>query len=95
MLQRQGSNDRATWTDWQRVPTLHMRPIGFLYWRERFWAGDQWVYSLSGHNTLDDLCSRHGVDRSRRTQHGALLDAELLAAVYIELTTTRQFGAAA
>jgi DNA polymerase III subunit epsilon len=43
-----------------------------------------------GHNTLDDLCSRYGVDRSRRTQHGALLDAELLAAVYVELTTTRQ-----
>ena len=39
-----------------------------------------------GHNTLDDLCSRYGVDRSRRTQHGALLDAELLAAVYIELS---------
>jgi DNA polymerase III subunit epsilon len=30
-----------------------------------------------GHNTLDDLCSRYGIDRSRRTQHGALLDAEL------------------
>jgi DNA polymerase III subunit epsilon len=43
-----------------------------------------------GHNTLDDLCSRYSVDRSHRTQHGALLDAELLAAVYIELTTTRQ-----
>jgi DNA polymerase III subunit epsilon len=43
-----------------------------------------------GHNTLDDLCSRYGVDRSRRTQHGALLDAELLAAVYVELSTTRQ-----
>jgi DNA polymerase III subunit epsilon len=43
-----------------------------------------------GNNTLDDLCSRYGVDRSRRTQHGALLDAELLAAVYVELTTTRQ-----
>ena len=27
-----------------------------------------------GHNTLDDLCSRYGVDRSRRTQHGALLE---------------------
>jgi DNA polymerase III subunit epsilon len=43
-----------------------------------------------GHNTLDDLRSRYGVDRSRRTQHGALLDAELLAAVYVGLTTTRQ-----
>jgi DNA polymerase III subunit epsilon len=43
-----------------------------------------------GHNTLDDLCSRYGIDRSHRTQHGALLDAELLAAVYVELITTRQ-----
>jgi DNA polymerase III subunit epsilon len=43
-----------------------------------------------GHSTLDDLCSRYGVDRCRRTQHGALLDAELLAAVYGELITTRQ-----
>jgi DNA polymerase III subunit epsilon len=40
-----------------------------------------------GRNTLDDLCSRYGVDRSHRTQHGALLDAELLAAFYVELTT--------
>jgi DNA polymerase III subunit epsilon len=39
---------------------------------------------------LDDLCARYGVDRSRRSKHGALLDAELLAAVYVELTTTRQ-----
>jgi hypothetical protein len=42
-----------------------------------------------GHNTLDDLCSRYGAN-SLRSKHGALLDAELLAAVYIELTTTRQ-----
>jgi DNA polymerase-3 subunit epsilon len=42
-----------------------------------------------GHNTLDDLCSRYGVD-SLRSKHGALLDAELLSAVYVELTTTRQ-----
>ena len=33
-----------------------------------------------GDNTLDDLCARYGVDRSRRTQHSALFDAELLAA---------------
>jgi DNA polymerase III subunit epsilon len=44
----------------------------------------------AGGLTLDDLCSRYAVDRSHRTQHGALLDAELLAAVYVELTTTRQ-----
>jgi DNA polymerase III subunit epsilon len=43
-----------------------------------------------GHNTLDDLCTRYGVDRSRRSKHGALLDAELLAAVYVELTCARQ-----
>jgi DNA polymerase III subunit epsilon len=43
-----------------------------------------------GHNTLDDLRARYGVDRSHRTQHDSQLDAELLAAVYIELTTTRQ-----
>jgi DNA polymerase III epsilon subunit-like protein len=38
-------------------------------------------------NKLDYLCARYRVDRSRRTKHGALLDAELLAAVYVELTT--------
>jgi DNA polymerase III epsilon subunit-like protein len=42
-----------------------------------------------GHNTLDDLCSRYGIN-SLRNKHGALLDVELLAAVYVELTTTRQ-----
>lgn len=44
----------------------------------------------TGGLTLDDLCSRYGVDRSHRTQRGALLDAELLAAVYVELTCDRQ-----
>jgi DNA polymerase III subunit epsilon len=43
----------------------------------------------SGGLTLDDLCSRYGLDRSHRTQHGALLDAEPLAAVYVEVTTIR------
>jgi DNA polymerase-3 subunit epsilon len=37
-------------------------------------------------NSLDALCERLGVDNSSRTQHGALLDAELLADVYICLT---------
>jgi DNA polymerase-3 subunit epsilon len=41
-------------------------------------------------NRLDDLCSRFGVDNSRRTKHGALLDAELLAEVYLELIGARQ-----
>ena len=41
-------------------------------------------------NRLDDLCVRLGVDNARRTKHGALLDAELLAEVYLELIGARQ-----
>jgi DNA polymerase-3 subunit epsilon len=37
-------------------------------------------------NSLDALCDRFGIDNSSRTLHGALLDAELLADVYISLT---------
>ena len=43
-----------------------------------------------GPNSLDALCSRYGIDNSRREKHGALLDAELLAEVYIELLGGRQ-----
>ena len=43
-------------------------------------------------NSLDALCTRYGVDRSHRVKHGALLDAELLAQVYVELTGGRQIG---
>jgi DNA polymerase-3 subunit epsilon len=43
-----------------------------------------------GSNRLDDLCARYRIDNSRRTKHGALLDAELLAEVYIELIGARQ-----
>jgi len=45
-------------------------------------------------HSLDALCSRYGVDRSHRVLHGALLDAELLAQVYVELTGGRQIGLA-
>ncbi|MCW3834886.1 DNA polymerase III subunit epsilon [Sphingomonas canadensis] len=41
-------------------------------------------------HTLDALCSRYGIDLSQRTLHGALLDAQLLAQVYVELTGGRQ-----
>jgi DNA polymerase-3 subunit epsilon len=41
-------------------------------------------------NRLDDLCARFGIDNSHRTKHGALLDAELLAEVYLELIGARQ-----
>jgi len=43
-----------------------------------------------GANRLDDLCVRYSIDNSRRTKHGALLDAELLAEVYVELIGARQ-----
>lgn len=42
--------------------------------------------------SLDALCKRFGIDNSHRTYHGALLDTELLADVYIELTGGRQAG---
>ncbi|MCF8707240.1 DNA polymerase III subunit epsilon [Rhizorhapis sp. SPR117] len=43
-------------------------------------------------HSLDALCTRYGIDRSHRIKHGALLDAELLAQLYIELTGGRQIG---
>jgi len=43
-------------------------------------------------HSLDALCNRYGVDRTHRVKHGALLDAQLLAQVYIELTGGRQIG---
>ncbi len=43
-----------------------------------------------GGNRLDDLCRRYGVDNSQRTYHGALLDSEILADVYLELIGGRQ-----
>ena len=43
-------------------------------------------------HSLDALCMRFGVDRSHRVKHGALLDAQLLAQVYVELTGGRQIG---
>ncbi|MBB5275458.1 DNA polymerase-3 subunit epsilon [Rhizobium rosettiformans] len=43
-----------------------------------------------GPNSLDALCRRYGIDNSHRTKHGALLDSELLAEVYIEMLGGRQ-----
>ncbi len=43
-----------------------------------------------GPNSLDALCRRYGIDNSKRTKHGALLDAELLADIYLELIGGRQ-----
>jgi DNA polymerase-3 subunit epsilon len=44
----------------------------------------------AGPYSLDALCLRYGIDNSRRTKHGALLDAEILAEVYLELIGARQ-----
>lgn len=43
-----------------------------------------------GPNSLDALCKRYGIDNSKRDMHGALLDSELLAEVYIELVGGKQ-----
>lgn len=43
-------------------------------------------------NSLDALCKRLGVDNSNRTKHGALLDSEILAEVYLELMGGKQAG---
>ncbi len=45
-------------------------------------------------SSLDALCKRFGIDLSKRTKHGALLDAELLADIYIELMGGAQSGLA-
>ena len=46
----------------------------------------------TGPNSLDALCRRFGIDNSNRTLHGALLDSELLAEVYMELMGGRQIN---
>jgi len=43
-------------------------------------------------NTLDALCDRHGIEHAHRTLHGALLDAELLAEMYLAMTGGNQFS---
>jgi DNA polymerase-3 subunit epsilon len=45
-----------------------------------------------GPNSLDALCKRYGIDTAKRTKHGALLDSELLASVYLELIGGRQIA---
>ncbi len=44
----------------------------------------------AGPNSLDALCRRYNIDNSNRTYHGALLDSELLAEVYLELSGQKQ-----
>lgn len=65
-----------------RAPVSRERMIDTLMLARRKHPG--------GANRLDDLCARYAIDNSRRTKHGALLDAELLAEVYVELIGARQ-----
>lgn len=66
-------------------PSLPMaRAIDTLEIARRKYPGAQ--------NNLDALCRRFNVDNSGRTKHGALLDSELLAEVYLELMGGRQPG---
>lgn len=44
----------------------------------------------AGPNSLDALCKRYGIDNSKRTKHGALVDSLLLAEIYVELLGERQ-----
>ena len=46
----------------------------------------------AGPNRLDDLCARYSIDNTRRVKHGALLDAEILAEVYLELIGGRRLA---
>jgi DNA polymerase-3 subunit epsilon len=63
-------------------PIARARLIDTLLLARRKYPGAQ--------NRLDDLCARFRIDNSRRTKHGALLDSELLAEVYLELIEARQ-----
>lgn len=66
-------------------PLLEMtRTIDTLAIARRKYPGAQ--------NSLDALCRRFGIDNSARTRHGALLDSELLAEVYLELVGGREPG---
>lgn len=68
---------------WAGHPTVAWaRAIDTLELARRRFPGAQ--------NTLDALCRRFGVDNSARAKHGALLDSELLAEVYLELMGGRQ-----
>ncbi len=65
-----------------RPPLPASRAIDTLLLAQRRFPGQS--------NSLDALCRRFGVDASARTRHGALLDSELLAEVYLHLIGGRQ-----
>lgn len=73
-------NAELGWAELPLLPTT--RAIDTLEMARRKFPGAQ--------NSLDALCRRFGIDNSARTLHGALLDSEILAEVYLELVGGRQ-----
>ena len=73
-------NAELTWVSKQNIPWA--RAVDTLDMARKKFPGAQ--------NSLDALCRRFGVDNTGRTLHGALLDSELLAEVYLELIGGRQ-----
>jgi len=73
-------NEELAWAGHSRLPPD--TAIDTLDMARRKFPGAQ--------NSLDALCRRFGVDNSAREKHGALLDSEILAEVYLELTGGRQ-----
>lgn len=73
-------NAELIWCDKQRLPMS--QAIDTLDIARKRFPGAQ--------NSLDALCRRYGIDNSARTKHGALLDSEILAEVYLELIGGRQ-----
>jgi DNA polymerase-3 subunit epsilon len=68
----------------KQAPILHERIIDTLTLAKK--------RHPMGPNSLDALCKRYGIDIAKRTKHGALLDSELLAGVYLELVGGRQIA---
>lgn len=73
-------NAELRWAE--RAPIPMSRALDTLEIARRKFPGAQ--------NSLDALCRRFGVDNAARTLHGALLDSEILAEVYLELIGGRQ-----
>ena len=68
----------------KRPPILHERIVDTLTLAKK--------RHPMGPNSLDALCKRYGIDIAKRSKHGAMLDSELLASVYLELIGGRQIA---
>lgn len=75
-------NAELTWANFGTIPDT--QAIDSLIIAKKLFPGSR--------VNLNELCRRFGIDNSKRTKHGALLDAELLAEVYLELLGGREPG---